>query len=128
MGNPGGHARKDLRRAKRECLAPICSRAGCATHRSPAAPLERGEVHRLSYGDPPVRLACNQVMQDLVIDIPVAGCMGIGGAQDAGRGYGAHMRAVSLRQQGGGLPGAPGEELPQPGAPGKATLGVQMDN
>ena len=44
---PGGHARAAVRRAERESRAPHRSRAGCKTHRSLAAPLERREVHSL---------------------------------------------------------------------------------
>ena len=33
-----------------------------------------------------------------------------------------HLRTVSIRQQRVGHPGAPGEYLPQPGAPREATL------
>ena len=31
-------------------------------------------------------------------------------------------------RRGGGLPGAPGKDLPQPGAPWEATIGVQIDH
>ena len=54
--------------------------------------------------------------------------MGSGGSRDAGGGYGAYMRAVSLHQKGGGFPEKPGEDIPQPGAPGKATISGHMGN
>ena len=47
------------------------------------APLERGEVHRLSDSNSPARLACQKIVQDQEIDRPKAECMGVWGAQDS---------------------------------------------
>ena len=55
MDNPGYDACEAVRRSKRESRAPLFPSAGCGTHGSPVAPLERGEVHRLPEGDYPAR-------------------------------------------------------------------------
>ena len=62
------------------------------------------------------------------MDRLTAGCVGSGGARDAGGGYGAHMCTIYLHQKEGGFPGSQGEDQPQPGAPGKTMIVSQMDN
>ena len=112
LENPGGHAHKEMCRSKRESLVPLCPCAGRRTHRSPVAPLKRGEVLSLSDGDPPERLERHQIVRDQETYRLEVGLMGSGGVQYSCGRYGARMRAVSLHHMGGGFPGTQGEDIP----------------
>ena len=75
-----------------------------------------------------MRLAREKILQDMAEDPPTAGCMGSGGAWDAGGGYGAYLHAVSLHHQRRRFPGALGRDLPQPGTPWVSMIGSYMDH
>ena len=71
-------------------------------------PLERGEVHHLPDGDPPVRLTHHQVLQDPTTDQTETRRLGRRVAHNSGGGYSTHLRAVSLHHLGGGISGITG--------------------
>ena len=77
---PDSHYHATVRRANREIRFPICACDGHVTHRSLSAPLKIIYINRLSDGDPPARLARDQILIDTAADRPTAGCMGSGGA------------------------------------------------
>ena len=68
MENAGGDAHSAIERVKWAVMAPLHPGTGHRTHGSLEAPMERGEVHCLPDGDPPVRSTRHQVLQDPTTD------------------------------------------------------------
>ena len=108
MENVGGDACEAAQCAKRASLGPLFPSAGHGTRGSPAAPLERGEVHRLPDVDPTARLTRHQVLQDPTTNQLETRRLGGKGAHNDGEEYSVHLRSVSLHHLGGGLTGAQG--------------------
>ena len=105
MDNVGGDACLSVQRAEWAGWAPLCTSAVRGTHKIPADPLECGEVHRLPYGDPPVRPTRHQVLHDPTTDRLETIQLGGEGSHNAYVGYSATIISPSSRR---GIPWSTG--------------------
>ena len=79
--------------------------------------VELGAVHRLPDGDPATSPPRHHIPCDPAPDREEVGCLGARQAFNACRGHPQVLRGLSDRRPERGDGGAPGTDIPQPGAP-----------
>ena len=82
----------------------------------------------LSDGDPATIPTCHRIPGHMLAYRKETGCLGVGAAFHAGGGHAASVWGIYHRCPEGGGGGAPGTNVPQPGAPWEALDGSAVDN